>query len=81
MIKGNAYSESSVPGLYAAGDVLRHEGKVHLLACSFHDDVHAVNRAKTFIDPKAEQFAMVSSHNERLTEKNREVINRTIKNQ
>lgn len=81
VIRGNAYSESSVPGLYAAGDVLRHEGKVHLLAGAFHDAVHAVNRAKTFIDPKAEQVAMVSSHNERLTEKNREVINRTIKNQ
>jgi thioredoxin reductase (NADPH) len=77
-VKGNAGSESSVPGLYAAGDILTHEGKVHLIAGAFQDAANAVNRAKTYIDPNATATAMVSSHNERLKEKNRQIIEDTL---
>ncbi|MCT4787335.1 NAD(P)/FAD-dependent oxidoreductase, partial [Exiguobacterium aestuarii] len=77
-VKGNAGSESSVPGLYAAGDILTHEGKVHLIAGAFQDAANAVNRAKTYIDPNATATAMVSSHNERLKEKNRQIIEETL---
>lgn len=77
-VKGNASSESSVPGLYAAGDILTHEGKVHLIAGAFQDAANAVNRAKTFIDPDATKTAMVSSHNERLKTKNREIIEQAL---
>lgn len=80
-VKGNASSESSVPGLYAAGDILTHDGKVHLIAGAFQDAANAVNRAKTYIDPSATKVAMVSSHNERLKEKNRELIQQTIAKQ
>ncbi len=77
-VSGNARSESSVPGLYAAGDILTHEGKVHLIAGAFQDAANAVNSAKTFIDPEATKTAMVSSHNERLKSKNRAIIEQTI---
>ncbi len=77
-VSGNARSESSVPGLYAAGDILTHEGKVHLIAGAFQDAANAVNSAKTFIDPEATKAAMVSSHNERLKSKNRAIIEQTI---
>ncbi|WP_215143667.1 NAD(P)/FAD-dependent oxidoreductase [Exiguobacterium qingdaonense] len=80
-VKGSSSSESSVPGLYAAGDILTHEGKVHLIAGAFQDAANAVNRAKTYIDPNANATAMVSSHNERFTEKNRQIIEESMMKQ
>ena len=43
----------SVEGLYAAGDILSYEGKVHLITGAFHDAVNAVNKAKQYIQPEA----------------------------
>lgn len=73
-IKGTAMSETSVPGLYAAGDILSHEGKLHLIAGAFQDAANAVNQAKQFVAPDAHGQAMVSSHNEVFKEKNRELV-------
>ncbi|WP_370294872.1 NAD(P)/FAD-dependent oxidoreductase [Rossellomorea marisflavi] len=73
-MKGNAVSETSVKGLYAAGDILKHEGKVHLIAGAFQDAANAVNRAKSFISPDADKSGMVSSHNEVFKKRNRELI-------
>ncbi|WP_281657839.1 NAD(P)/FAD-dependent oxidoreductase [Halobacillus sp. Cin3] len=70
-IKGSAQSASSVPGLFAAGDILHHEGKLHLIAGAFQDAANAVNLAKQYIDPEASARAMVSSHNERMDEYNK----------
>ncbi|MFS0749501.1 NAD(P)/FAD-dependent oxidoreductase [Oceanobacillus sp. 1P07AA] len=69
-IAGSPNSESSVPGIYAAGDILHHEGKLHLIAGAFQDAANAVNQAKKYIDPQANTFAMVSSHNELFKERN-----------
>ena len=41
-IAGNAASETSVEGVYAAGDILMHEGKVHLITGAFQDAANAV---------------------------------------
>ncbi len=73
-IEGNANSETSVPGIYAAGDILKHDGKVYLIAGAFQDAANAVNRAKQFIQPDAEKYAMVSSHNEKFKEQNKELV-------
>ncbi|MGE6258300.1 NAD(P)/FAD-dependent oxidoreductase [Heyndrickxia sporothermodurans] len=73
-VEGNSLSETSVPGLYAAGDILSHEGKLHLIAGAFQDAANAVNKAKQFIAPDATQSGMVSSHNEIFKEKNRELM-------
>lgn len=78
-IAGNAHSESSVPGLYAAGDILKYDGKLHLIAGAFQDAANAVNSAKQFIEPKADKFGMVSSHNEIFKELNRELIKQMMK--
>ncbi|KXG09515.1 NAD(P)/FAD-dependent oxidoreductase [Anoxybacillus rupiensis] len=78
-IAGNANSESSVPGLYAAGDILKYDGKLHLIAGAFQDAANAVNSAKQFIEPKADKFGMVSSHNEIFKERNRELIKQMMK--
>ncbi|WP_270165498.1 NAD(P)/FAD-dependent oxidoreductase [Paenibacillus sp. SYP-B4298] len=72
-IAGTAMSETSVPGIYAAGDILHHEGKLHLIAGAFQDAANAVNKAKRYITPEAEERAMVSSHNDRFADKNREL--------
>ena len=78
-IEGNAFSETSVEGLYAAGDILKHDGKVHLIAGAFQDAANAVNRAKQFIQPDASHVGMVSSHNEVFKKRNRELIQKMMK--
>jgi len=77
-IDGSARSESSVPGLFAAGDILAHPGKVHLIAGAFQDAANAVNQAKLFIEPDAPKAGMVSSHNEAFKERNRQLVRQWI---
>lgn len=72
-------SESSIEGLYAAGDIIKHEGKLNLIAGAFQDAANAVNIAKQFIQPDADRIAMVSSHNEVFKKRNRELIRQMIK--
>ncbi|MFS0576970.1 NAD(P)/FAD-dependent oxidoreductase [Sporosarcina sp. 179-K 3D1 HS] len=74
-VAGNPVGETSVPGVFAAGDVLHHEGKLKLIAGAFHDAGNAVNRAKHFISPEAGDRAVVSTHNERFKERNRVLAN------
>jgi thioredoxin reductase (NADPH) len=78
-IEGDTNSASSVPGLYAAGDILKHEGKLHLIAGAFQDAANAVNKAKQFIEPDANKNGMVSSHNEVFKKRNRELVKRMMK--
>lgn len=75
-IKATALGVSSVPGIYAAGDVLRHEGKLYLIAGAYQDAANAVNQAKLFIDPEATQTGRVSSHNETFKTRNRELLDK-----
>jgi len=77
-IAGNAKSESSIEGLYAAGDILNYDGKVHLIAGAFQDAANAVNRAKQLLEPDASGTAMVSSHNERFKERNKALIKQLV---
>ncbi|WP_425435196.1 NAD(P)/FAD-dependent oxidoreductase [Oceanobacillus rekensis] len=77
-ITGSASSESSVPGLYAAGDILHHDGKLNLIAGAFQDAANAVNKAKQFIQPDAEKVGMVSSHNEIFKKRNKDIIKQLI---
>ncbi|MBO1627182.1 NAD(P)/FAD-dependent oxidoreductase [Bacillus arachidis] len=78
-IAGSASSESSIEGLYAAGDILKHEGKLHLIAGAFQDGGNAVNKAKQFIQPDASEYGMVSSHNDVFKQRNRELIKQMVK--
>ncbi|KRG08026.1 thioredoxin reductase [Lederbergia galactosidilytica] len=73
-VKGNAAAESSIPGLYAAGDLLSYQGKLKLIAGAFQDSVNAVNSAKQFLDPGAFASARVSSHNDAFKEKNKQYL-------
>jgi thioredoxin reductase (NADPH) len=73
-ISGNATSESSIEGIYAAGDILKHDGKLHLIAGAFQDAANAVNKAKQYIQPDATKNGMVSSHNEIFKKRNKEIV-------
>jgi ferredoxin/flavodoxin---NADP+ reductase len=78
-ISGKVNSESSIDGLYAAGDILKHDGKLNLIAGAFQDAANAVNKAKQFIQPDANKIAMVSSHNEVFKERNRDLVKKMVK--
>ncbi|WP_122645476.1 NAD(P)/FAD-dependent oxidoreductase [Enterococcus mediterraneensis] len=43
---------TSIPGVYACGDVVQYDGKVKLIATGFGEAPTAVNNALHFIDPK-----------------------------
>jgi thioredoxin reductase (NADPH) len=47
---------SSVPGVYAAGDICEYPGKVRLIATGFGEVATAVNNAVRFMDPEASVF-------------------------
>ncbi|MBV8082784.1 MAG: NAD(P)/FAD-dependent oxidoreductase [Candidatus Eremiobacteraeota bacterium] len=46
-----ATQETSVKGIYAAGDVVQHAGKLKLIACGTSEAAIAVNQAMNFMDP------------------------------
>ncbi|WNS43316.1 NAD(P)/FAD-dependent oxidoreductase [Paenibacillus sp. MMS20-IR301] len=45
--------ETSVPGIFAAGDITTYPGKLKLIAVGFGEAPTAVNNAKVYIDPEA----------------------------
>jgi len=77
-IAGSSHSESSIEGLYAAGDILKFDGKLNLIAGCFQDAANAVNKAKQYIQPAAEEYAMVSSHNKIFQKKNQALVEEMI---
>lgn len=79
LIKGNALGETSISGLFAAGDIISYEGKVNLITGAFQDAVNAANKAKVYIQPDAVATGMVSSHNEVFKERNRKIVKDMMK--
>ncbi len=45
--------ETSIPGIFAAGDITTYPGKLKLIAVGFGEAPTAVNNAKVYIDPSA----------------------------
>ena len=52
---------SNIPGIYAAGDIARYEGKLGLIATGFGEAATAANYAKHHIDPESRVFPGHSS--------------------
>ncbi len=48
--------ETSVPGVYAAGDIVDYEGKVKLIATGFGEVATAVNNAYAYLNPGKSAF-------------------------
>lgn len=78
-IKTDAHCNTSVEGIFAAGDAVMYEGKVHLLLGVFQDAVNAVNQAKSYLEPEADKYGMVSSHNDLFDVKNEELVKELMK--
>ncbi|MCL6570838.1 MAG: NAD(P)/FAD-dependent oxidoreductase [Bacillus sp. (in: Bacteria)] len=78
-IAGNATSESSINGIYAAGDILMFEGKLNIISGAFQDAANAVNKAKQYIQPDANKIGVVSSHNDLFKKRNRELVKQMMK--
>jgi len=78
-IEGGPMGQTSEAGVFAAGDILNHDGKLHLIAGAFQDAANAVNQAKLYISPDANAWGMVSSHNEMFKQRNRELIRDLIR--
>ncbi|ATP39902.1 thioredoxin reductase [Solibacillus sp. R5-41] len=76
--EGKSTGETVQPGIFAAGDILSFEGKINLLLGTFQDAANAVNSIKTYLEPTASRYAMVSSHNEAFKEKNRSINEKQI---
>lgn len=64
----NQQMETSVPGIYACGDICTYPRKMRIIAAGLHEGPIAINSAKNFLDPDAEEVAMVSTHHESFTE-------------
>ncbi|MFA9559193.1 NAD(P)/FAD-dependent oxidoreductase [Evansella sp. AB-rgal1] len=77
-LDGQGQCKTSVPGIFGAGDIISYNDKVNLLVGTFQDAVLAVNNAKLYIDPKADKYAMVSSHNKKFIEKNKEFLKEVV---
>jgi thioredoxin reductase (NADPH) len=45
--------ETSIPGVFAAGDITTYPGKLKLIAVGFGEAPTAINNAKVYIDPNA----------------------------
>lgn len=52
-IKVSPLMETNLPGVYAAGDVTHHPGKLELIATGYGEAAIAVNNAVHHLDPKA----------------------------
>ncbi|RJX39993.1 NAD(P)/FAD-dependent oxidoreductase [Paenibacillus pinisoli] len=63
--------ETNIAGVFGAGDFVGHDSKVGLIAGTFTDAIVALNSAKVYLDPEANPYAYVSSHNDRFKEKNK----------
>lgn len=57
----DTHMASSIPGVFAAGDIVDYPGKVRLIATGFGEVATAVNNAAVYIDPEAEVFPGHSS--------------------
>jgi thioredoxin reductase len=53
--------QTSIPGVFAAGDITDYEGKVRLISVGFGEAATAVNNAAVHIDPDAKVFPGHSS--------------------
>jgi ferredoxin/flavodoxin---NADP+ reductase len=52
-IRVNSRLETSLPGVFAAGDIVTYEGKLELIATGFSEAAMAVNHAAHLINPSA----------------------------
>ena len=73
-VKGFGNTTTNIPGIFACGDIVHHDAKVHLIASAFSDAGNAANLAKTYIEPEASDEGYVSSHNDIFKAANQSIL-------
>ncbi|CAF1856481.1 NAD(P)/FAD-dependent oxidoreductase [Bacillus subtilis] len=68
-VKADRHMRTNLPGVFVAGDAAFYESKLRLIAGGFTEGPTAVNSAKAYLDPKAENMAMYSTHHKKLVHK------------
>ncbi|WP_414054437.1 NAD(P)/FAD-dependent oxidoreductase [Macrococcus equi] len=79
-IKGQADTSTNTRGIYAIGDILKHDAKVNLIIGCFHDAATSINQIKMYLDPKAASHGIVSSHNPIFEAENEKIKQRLFYN-
>ena len=74
----NGKGLTTVDGIYAVGDISKYDNKVYLITGAFQDAVNAINEIKLSLEPTADKYAKVSSHNEVFENRNREIIKKAL---
>ena len=74
LFESRGQCQTTTPGIFAVGDIVAYDDKVYLLVGTFNDAVLAVNSAKKYLEPEANSYAMVSSHNEKFRERNQKIL-------
>lgn len=69
---------TTLPGVFAAGDMVSFDNKLHLIAGTFTDAAVAVNGAKLYLEPEAQSMAYVSSHNGIFNERNKTLARESL---
>lgn len=62
----NARMETNIPGIFAAGDIVNHPGKLKLIAGGFMEGPMAVNSVKAYLAPQEEVLPIYSTHHDKL---------------
>ncbi|MDS9999005.1 NAD(P)/FAD-dependent oxidoreductase [Bacillus atrophaeus] len=68
-IKADRHMRTNLPGVFVAGDAASYESKLRLIAGGLTEGPTAVNSAKAYLDPEAENMAMYSTHHKKLIHK------------
>lgn len=71
--------QTNLPGIFAAGDLIHYDGKLHLISGALVDGATAVNSVKKYLEPEAYDQAYVSSHNKKFAEKNRQLEQQPVR--
>lgn len=78
VIKTHNFVDTNIPGIFACGDQVEYDHRVHLIAGCFTEAGIAANHVKIFLDEEAGHEGLVSSHNKIFEKKNKAVIKRFI---
>ncbi|WP_188455269.1 NAD(P)/FAD-dependent oxidoreductase [Virgibacillus oceani] len=67
-IKVDSTMQTSIPGIFAVGDIANYQNKLHLIAGGFNEGPIAINSAKLHIAPNEELKALFSTNMETFQE-------------
>lgn len=68
------FVDTNIPGIFACGDQVDYDHRIHLIAGCFTEAGIAANHVKVYLDKDANHEGMVSSHNKIFEKKNASVV-------